>query len=210
MRHNFQLRAEKEIRDLGAVKEKLEADYPGRRIFAISAQSGEGMEEWLESIEARSCAPAAVMEVDYQRYGKGEARLGWLNATVRVGTGKQSVDGAAALHGLVHAITDRLERAAVEIAHFKMTLQDASGTTMRAQVTRNGEKPLLAGALEGAVRNGTLLINLRAEAEPEELAEVVTAGLAATLEGVAHEVVEMKYFKPGQPVPTHRVVDLVA
>jgi hypothetical protein len=115
------------------------------------------------------------------------------------------VDGAGVLHGLVHAITGELERAAVNIAHFKMTLQDGHGNTMRAQVTRNGEKPILGGALDGPVRGGTLLINLRAEAEPEALAAAVEAGLAAALAEVEHEVKEMKYFKPGQPKPTHRI-----
>lgn len=190
---------------LAKLKELLAADFPGREIFAVSARTGDGMEGWMASIEGGGCAPAEIMEVDYRRYGEGEARLGWLNATVQIGTGRKGVDGAIVLHGLVHAIAGELERRAVAIAHFKMTLQDGRGNTMRAQVTRDGEKPMLSGALDGPVRGGTLLINLRAEAAPEDLAAAVQAGFAATLAEVTHEVTEMEYFKPGQPQPTHRI-----
>lgn len=190
---------------LAKLKARLATDYPGRELFVVSARTGDGMGEWMEAIEGRGCQPAEIMDVDYQRYGEGEALLGWLNATVQIGTGRNGVDGAGVLHGLVHAIVEELERRAVKVAHFKMTLQDGRGNTLRAQVTRNGEKPMLAGALDGSVRDGTLLINLRAEAAPEELAAAVEAGFAAALAGVAHEVTEMQYFKPGQPQPTHRI-----
>jgi Ni2+-binding GTPase involved in maturation of urease and hydrogenase len=194
---------------LAKLNARLAMDYPGREIFAVSARTGDGIGEWLEAIEGRGCEPAEIMDVDYQRYGEGEALLGWLNATVKIGTARKGADGAGVLHGLVHAITDELERTAVNIAHFKMTLQDGHGNTMRAQVTRNGEKPILGGAFDGPVRGGTLLINLRAEAEPEALAAAVETGLAATLAAVAHKVTEMKYFKPGQPKPTHRIAAVV-
>ena len=190
---------------LAKLAEKLAKDFPGREIFPISAHTGVGMDEWMQWIHGHSSEPEEIMDVDYQRYGEGEALLGWLNATVQIGTSKKGVDGVSVLYGLGHTITEELERRTANIAHFKMILQDGRGNSMRVQVTRDGEKPILAGTLDGLVRNGTLLINLRAEAGPEELAAAVEAGLSATLAEVEHEVTEMKYFKPGQPKPTHRI-----
>ena len=184
---------------------KLRADYSGRRVFAVSAHTGAGLEEWFEAVLAERSAPKDLMDVDYQRYGEGEALLGWLNATVRIAAGRGGVDGAEILHSLVHAVMEGLEGMGAEVAHLKMSVQEESGAMLRVQVTRNEEKPVFAGGLGGAVRNGELLINLRAEADPDRLAKTVSAALAGTLKDVRHEVTEFASFKPGQPVPTHRV-----
>ena len=97
----------------------------------------------------------------------------------------------------------------MEVAHFKIALQQAGGAMLRVQVTRNGEKPTFAGELDGAVREGELLVNLRAEGEPKALGKIVRGELAKALGGIPHEMVEFACFKPGQPVPTHRVEALV-
>lgn len=190
---------------LAKLTRKLEADYPGRRIFPVSAQTGEGLDEWFETILTDSSHPQSVMEVDYARYGEGEALLGWLNATVRLAARIDAAVGAQILLTLAQTIMEWLERAGVEVAHLKMSVADDAGGLLRVQVTRNEEKPFLAGGLEGAVQNARLLINLRAEADPDLLAETVTAALSTALYGLAHEVTECAHFKPGQPTPTHRV-----
>ena len=89
-----------------------------------------------------------------------------------------------------------------------MSVEDDAGGMLRVQVTRNEEKPFFAGGLAGAVQHARLLINLRAEADPDLLAETVSAALSAALDGLAHEVTECAHFKPGQPTPTHRVAAL--
>ncbi len=68
---------------------------------------------------------------------------------------------------------------------------------------------MFAGEVGGALRSGRLLINLRAEAEPERLSEIVSGALAATLKGIRHDITEFACFKPGQPIPTQRIEALV-
>ena len=102
-----------------------------------------------------------------------------------------------------------MECGRMEVAHFKMALEDEGGAMLRVQVTRREEKAAFAGELDGAVRKGRLLMNLRAEGEPEELAEIVSRELAKALTGIPHEMAEFACFKPGQSVPTHRVEALV-
>jgi hypothetical protein len=171
--------------------------------------SGEDFGAWLEAILGGVSEPREVMEVNYQLYGVGEALLGWLNATIAI-PAQREFEGAAMLHALVHAVSDQLERERIRVAHFKMILTGDDGASLRVQVTRDGEKPQFAGALDGAATAAKLLINLRAEGDPERLAEAVRAGLGTALVGVAHTVEEFAHFRPGQPKPTHRVAELVA
>jgi 50S ribosomal subunit-associated GTPase HflX len=63
---------------------ELEKAYSGREVRFISSKTGEGVDELLESLLE---VPAdrkshAAMEVDYDRYARGEAQLGWYNAEV--------------------------------------------------------------------------------------------------------------------------------
>jgi hypothetical protein len=250
---------------LAKLRAQLEREYPGRRVFEMSAHGGgcrpslrnggggvsqrrptsapdpsprqEGFDAWLEAILDGESEPRRIVEIDYRRYGVGEALLGWLNATVSIGRAcsngakmgtvlergrpppqrgagevaraPDSFDGAALLHTLTHAVVDRLERERIRIAHFKMILTGDEGSSLRVQVTREGEKPQFAGALDGAAMGAKLLINLRAEGDPERLAEAVRVGLGTVLEGVAHTVEEFAHFRPGQPKPTHRIAELV-
>lgn len=184
---------------------ELEMNYPGRKIFPISARTGEGLDAWFSVLMEEGSSPHALMDVDYERYGVGEALLGWLNATVAISAARAGVSGADILPGLADEVMNGLEREGIEVAHFKMALEDESGSLLRVQVTRSGEKPELAGKLDGVFREGRLLVNLRAEGEPGQLAGTVSAALAKVLGSIGHEVVEWACFKPGQPVPTHRV-----
>ncbi len=193
--------------ELSKLREQLERDYAQRKLFEISALSGEGIDAWLEAVTAGESEPQKIVELDYEQYGRGEALLGWLNATVSIDS-PRCADVASILRTLVHAVVDRLRRNGVRIAHLKMILHGENGSSLRVQVTRDGEKPQFAGGLDDATRGGKLLINLRAEGDPEKLAETVSAGLSEALGGVPHAVTEFARFRPGQPKPTHRIAAL--
>jgi hypothetical protein len=80
-------------------------------------------------------------------------------------------------------------------------------------LVRNDYVPELAIRLEQPAGGGQLVINLRAEAAPEELAAALRAALplaAASIPGLEIAVEHMEFFKPGKPVPTHRITALSA
>jgi hypothetical protein len=62
--------------------------------------------------------------------------------------------------------------------------------------------------MEGALTGGRLLINLRAEGDPDVLVAetfAVLDGQMGRLPGLVLSAVESQHFRPGKPVPTHRV-----
>ena len=70
-------------------------------------------------------------------------------------------------------------------------------------LTGNDADPEFAHRLAEPISRGTLTVNLRAEGDPEALAFVLNAALAR--EGIATRTAHAEAFRPGRPVPTHRL-----
>jgi nucleoside diphosphate kinase len=149
------------------------------------------------------------MEVDYEVYAEGEARLGWLNGALRLHT-REAIDGNALARGLAADIQSRLNRAGAEVAHLKMSLDadHALGDLAVVNVVRNDFVPELSQSLQDRFEGGELTINLRAEAAPETLREVVqtaVAECASAVPGLGVRWEHWECFQPGKPQPTHRL-----
>ena len=163
----------------------------------------------MNHITAAEQAARAAMEVDYELYAEGEARLGWLNATVQL---KQTTpfDGNAVLRRLAGAIQNRLNREGAEVAHLKMTFNPDAGLGDIAMINlvRNDYVPEVSLTLEEPVQSGQLIVNLRAEAPPELLrdaAQSALAGLATPFPDLDATLEHVEHFRPGRPQPTHRM-----
>jgi G3E family GTPase len=191
------------------LREALSAQFPQARVLAVSARQGTGLEEWFQHISSTSQVPRAIMEIDYEVYADGEARLGWLNGTLRLKT-KTATNGNQLVQELAADIQGKLNKAAVEIAHLKMTL-DADhelGDLAVINLVRNDFIPELSQNLQDDFSSGELTINMRAEAAPELLRTTVQE--AALNYATAHPEVTLEWehmesFRPGKPQPTHRV-----
>jgi hypothetical protein len=146
------------------------------------------------------------MAIDYDIYAEGEALLGWLNATLQL-EAPAGFDSGAVLRDIARDIRDALGEA--QIAHLKMTLSPEGGLGDIAVVNlvRNDFVPELSLTLEQPVIRGQLILNLRAEADPETLHRAVTGAVAVLAQkpGAPAAVLEhMEHFRPGKPQPTHR------
>ncbi|MFG0317434.1 MAG: GTP-binding protein [Planctomycetota bacterium JB042] len=194
----------------GELDAALGERFPRARRFRVSARTGDGLDAWFDAIESTPLPHDRAMDVDYDRYAEGEALLGWLNATLRV-TAPRPFDANAWLERLAERLVARLlAEGDADIAHFKATLDpgDPLGGLAAVSVVRNEERPALRERLDGDVEGGTLVLNLRVETDPEELRRALDATLdeaAAADDGVRLELEHREAFRPGRPVPTHRL-----
>ena len=98
----------------------------------------------------------------------------------------------------------------------KMTLSpddSFSGEIAGINVVRNDVVPELSFELEGKVKGGQLILNLRAEAAPDALGAAVREGLSAAAKkfpGMKATLDHLEHFRPGNPTPTHRLEQLPA
>src|SRR5687767_9657699 len=75
--------------ELCRLREILTREFPHAGVLAASARNGDGLEPWFERLLAQDQVARRVMEVDYEIYADGEARLGWLNATIQLSAGDE-------------------------------------------------------------------------------------------------------------------------
>ena len=190
----------------GRLVAALKQEFPGAKVLEVSCITGEGLPAWFDLITMRQPDVAGSMEVDYDIYADGEARLGWFNARVSL-TGASEFDGNALLARLAADLRDRLAAGGIEIAHLKMVLVPDPGADIASiSLTRTDANPDPVNRLAAPLDRGTLIVNLRAEADPDVLRACVSQEIGS-MPDVRSEITVVAAFRPGRPVPTHRIAD---
>lgn len=190
-----------------ALENALKARFPQAEIVTVSARTGANLEDWFSRLSG-PLASRPAMEVDYDTYAEGEALLGWLNATCSVSSATP-FDGNRLLQRLADDIRERLADAGIEIAHLKMTLAPDMGNDIAVlNLVRTDTRPESPHRLSEELTQGELLLNLRAEGDPDQLKSIAMARLEAIGREtpLSLEVDHIEHFRPGRPQPTHRMV----
>ena len=189
-----------------ALEHALSIRFPQAEIVTASARTGANLQTWFERL-ADPLASRPAMDVDYDIYAEGEALLGWLNATCRL-SASTPFDGNHFLMRLAERIQERLAAEDLEVAHFKMTLSPDTGNDLAVlNLVRTDGRPESPHLLAEDVTAGELIVNLRAEGDPDELRRVTMTALqdSARESGVSVTVEHSEHFRPGRPEPTHRM-----
>lgn len=191
----------------------LGREFPEATVFEVSAREGTGCEAWFEAVLAAEMNTGRFLEIDYDRYGEGEALLGWLNATVEIkceGCGVDEFDGNELLQSLATTLRTRLEFAGAEVAHLKMTLTPLGDPYEIAAINlvRGDSMPELSHRLYEPIEDGELLLNIRAEVDPATLEAAALGALEETIaidRSILFRIAHLEHFRPGMPTPTHRL-----
>ncbi len=194
---------------LARLKKVIEQHAVNAGIFTVSARTGAGLEEWFECILRKTQIDRGAVQIDYNLYSEAEALLGWLNCTVRLSSVKY-FDSARVLNELAIGIQALLQQEGGEIGHLKMTFDpdEDLGAIAVLNLVRNDHVPEFSQQLPEPVQSGELLLNLRAEADPEILHSAVNRALLALVDKSPQLFARLEHcehFRPGRPQPTHRV-----
>ena len=183
----------------------LQDEFPKAHIMRTSARDGAGITEWLHYLTGAQPSATAAPDVDYDIYAEGEALLGWLNVSAHL-SAPVAFDGNETLNFIAAATRQALR--GVEIAHLKMTLipDEDGGDIGVINLVRSDGTAEVAHALREPLSDGELLVNLRAEGDPDQLRSAVLDALQATGHFVALRHVE--HFRPAKPQPTWRMAHI--
>jgi hypothetical protein len=186
----------------------LRRTYPSAEILRVSARTGEGLDQWFERIAGADSDTRVAPAVDYDLYAEGEALLGWFNGTFHL-TGSTQFDGNKFLQELARELSSRLAPEHPEVAHFKVVLtpDDDDGDIAVLNLVGSDRTAEMSHTLRGALVSGELIVNLRAEADPEFLrnAAIDSVTSVASRAGTHAEAVHTEHFRPARPVPTYRM-----
>lgn len=189
-----------------ALREQVARAYPLATVRVVSAQTGEGVGEWLDETLRSAESGQRIAEVDYDTYAEGEAVLGWLNATYRL-HGPET-DWLGFLDRLLGALAARFDAAGMAVGHVK-AMVEAGGDFAVGNLTGSAETLRIRGSVS-PTGHARLTLNARVETSPEALNKLVAEELAKVAGGLVITTLASKCLMPGRPEPTHRYEHLVS
>lgn len=190
---------------LNELHQLIETEYPGRPVIRCSARTGEGFQALVEMLEQRGQFGRRVMDVDYDVYAEGEAELGWLNGQFEVHSSSEfSLDDV--LMQLISQLHQRLLSSSAEAAHLKV-IGLCDGSYAVANLVSNALGPELSLSSSTQTPVASIVVNARVATDPEQLERIVREEMNRVCESIGAQasVVTMQSFRPGRPVPTHRL-----
>jgi len=174
---------------------------------AISALKGDGVSAWLDEILAGTLPVGSkLLEIDYQKYARAEAALGWLNwsATVHV---EPAVSPASLIGPWLDHLQQSLSSANAQIAHLKIFDQTPASYLKAALISNTGDPSVTGDLTASPEREHSLRLNLRAAIDPEPLRELFLQALNLLPGQKSHE--HLQCFSPAPPLPQHRYAQMV-
>jgi len=187
------------------LREAVSRRYPDTRVLAISAQTGEGVEEWLRAVlEPHPAAGRREIPINYDRYADGEAVLGWLNASVSLAA-DQPADWVAFVRRYFAGLHGALKQRGAEVAHLKLLLTTPAGSVV-TNLTSTAAEPSYRGEVTEPTTTASLIVNARVSLAPEDLNAAVTDCLRESADRTHRaQILQIQSFRPGRPKPTHHL-----
>ena len=182
----------------------LQERFPEKTVVAVSARKDHGMQDWLDTLlSSRPGAGTVLEQLDYDRYAKAEAVLGWLNAAVKL-TGSDLFNPPELMQRLMINMRGEFRKRNAGIGHLKFVLT-GGGKSMWANLTQLHDDPSLSRQQLGRMKGGTLIVNARVQLEPENLEAVVRSAINATAKAfnVSVAVLDLQCFSPAYPNPPY-------
>lgn len=183
----------------------LKQHYPATPVLRISAKTGAGFDGLLELLNQEGGFGRKVLEVDYDVYAEGEAELGWLNSSLTVRADEEfALD--ALLTGIIDRLRDDLAEQGSETAHLK-AIGLWEGFFGIANLISSDTPTVLSLPSNCQVREAEVIVNARVACDPEILQRLVEEAVREAAAGLGAEVEfrQTQSFRPGRPVPTHRI-----
>ena len=178
--------------------------YPGKMLLFQDSRSEENVRLWLEATQpGRSPLPSESLEIDYQRYGQGEAELAWLDKELTL----QAPAGMAHLiiERFIEQLLAELQSAQATVAHLKFLIT-CGGQAHKLSITASSSEDWRSSLPLFGDEPVKIELNARVETEPHTLDSVLENTLSAIAQTPAVEITAsgLPAFQPGFPSPTHR------
>jgi hypothetical protein len=189
---------------LDELRQLVRQSFPQADLLCISAQTGQGVDQWLDAVLAPQPAGRTIAQVDYDIYAEGEAVLGWLNCEIQLAAPDEEVDWRAFCRDLLGGLQEEFQHRHADVGHVKLLLSAPQGECV-GNLVRTGGEISLRGRIEDFPPRAEMVLNARVAMPPEELEQVVRATLGRLTGGrIDARVVQMRSLRPGRPVPTYR------
>jgi Ni2+-binding GTPase involved in maturation of urease and hydrogenase len=175
--------------------------YPQKECLFQTSLTLAGVRPWLEQVESgRLELAAGALEMDYARYGAGEARLAWVDEEIvlRFPAGQ----GRAVLREFFSRVTGAIAASGAGIGHLKFILSGGpSGAKLSFAAIADPSEIERIPEIQG--EEAALLVNARVEMPADALRDLLRQSLDEA--GAGYTIKNEAAFHPPQPNPTYRL-----
>jgi G3E family GTPase len=183
----------------------IRREYPEKIILNQNSLDSHSVSKWLTRIDQYNSVKRTSLDIDYDRYAEGEAKLAWLDKSFII----TSAHGDVILitRQIIGLIFDQIQKARLPIGHLKFFLEgdhwskkiSFTNTSTSADIALNIDKS----------NQVKVLINARVQGNPEVLKNLVDRALEKGESNYGCQIKREKWsaFTPGYPRPTHRIAE---
>jgi Ni2+-binding GTPase involved in maturation of urease and hydrogenase len=188
---------------LEILQDLMDAHLERKIVICQNSLNGEHIQNWLNILNSWPMRRRDSLDIDYQKYGKGEAELAWLDEGISIHTDDNSAWDCA-IH-LIEMIVNEIKQRAIAVGHLKFMVKGENFNHKISFTTLIDEEWLenLPGLSAGNVQ---IMVNARIETSPEVARSIVKKGVAS-ISVPGNIIVESheQAFQPGFPNPTYRI-----
>jgi hypothetical protein len=182
----------------------LRERFPDSATAIVAARTGEGIDEWLQTVMERDDPAHHLIDVDYEIYAEGEAVLGWLNASIDLASSARGADLWRPCLEFLDRVCTAIRIEGSEIGHIKAALESSKGRRF-ANLTRLGGPVDVSDYAPLCDSKARLILNLRVQIEPARLEAIARGALDAGFGGsLTATSASILCFSPAKPQPTYR------
>jgi G3E family GTPase len=178
--------------------------FPGKRVLAASARTGEGFDAVIEAAGEPAPKHTAKTSAYSDVCEAGEAELAWLSCRLEVEGEPFALDDL--LVKVLENLRQALFRDHAEPVHVKLLGLAEGGCAIGNLVGAESVVELSEGSGVTAT-SANLTLNARVAAEPARLEAALRHSLGQLTEtdAVRYNARDMKCFRPGRPAPVHQI-----
>ena len=182
------------------VKRLFVRRYPQKVFVFQNSLAAADSIPWVDALAEGELPFSPALEIDYRRYGAGEAGLAWLDEewTLFVPHG----DGRAVLIQAIECLQKVLRREKIPLGHLKFLVKAGSFRT-KISLTSLDEPDLCASLPPFYTSRIELLVNGRAEMESQAFQSLLHTALTSS--GIAFQISNSSVFHPAIPRPAYRI-----
>ncbi|MFB4212863.1 GTP-binding protein [Shouchella sp. JSM 1781072] len=191
---------------IAKVKKYLQNRYPQTVIQEISASADHNLDELISIWKTSDVGGDKVLDIDYDIYAAGEAKLAWMNILGDIHA-STSIDPYVWVQTFLDKLSAHIERENMPIAHLKVHAGLENNGFVKASLVKTGAAATYTVENAQSATFIRLVLNIRIETEPDKLNLIVQDSIESTNEkvgttwnGTYHEC-----FSPLPPEPIHRL-----
>lgn len=189
---------------LAQLNSMLSVEYANKCVLFQNSLDPDSMRPWIDLMEKyHSTSQDYQLDIDYQRYGQGEAELAWVDKSLIITSAQYDVPFIVRV--FIGIIFDRLQQEQMVIGHLKFFIESKDGS-QKISFTTTSTSSSVTVSLPGTNRV-SLMINARVQTIPERLIPIVDEALRSIVARFGCNIEERHTaaFVPGFPKPTYRM-----